>query len=133
MDSDRGARIEGAAAQAASVKVPRSAFFSIATERVGAHPCVRLHGELDMLHEGDIRDALLELEKDGPAKLIVDLSGLSFIDSTGLRVLLEADARAREGGWELVLAKGAQELPKVFTITMLDKRLTFVDDPSEVD
>lgn len=104
----------------------------ISVGSVGGNPVVRLEGELDMLQEPALRDTFQRVERDRPPTVIVDLRGLSFIDSTGLRVFLEADARAKGGGRQLVFAKGRGDLPKVFHLTLLDRRLTFVDDPSRI-
>ena len=49
--------------------------------------------------------------------MVVDLGRLAFIDSTGLRLLLQADARARERGCELVLRPGEPAVQRVFEVT----------------
>jgi anti-anti-sigma factor len=49
--------------------------------------------------------------------VVIDLGGLTFIDSSGLRVLLLADARARERGYELVLLPGQETVQRVFEMT----------------
>ena len=58
-------------------------------ERDGA-VVVRLAGELDLYNAHAVRDQLLAAAERGPERLVVDLSGLTFIDSTGLGVLIEA-------------------------------------------
>lgn len=57
------------------------------------------------------------IDEQAPARVVVDLSGLAFIDSSGLRMLLLADARAREHGYELVLLAGAESVQRVFEMT----------------
>ena len=76
-----------------------------------------LEGELDLAGAPDMEVSLATAERDGPTRLVVDLSGLQFIDSTGLRLLLQADARAKEQGYELVLRPGAQAVQRVFEVT----------------
>ncbi len=76
-----------------------------------------LEGELDLAGAPDMEVNLATAERDGPTRLIIDLSRLQFIDSTGLRLLLQADARAKEQGYELVLRSGTQAVQRVFEVT----------------
>jgi anti-sigma B factor antagonist len=59
---------------------------------------------------------------------VLDLRALSFMDSSGLRALLAADARAKEAGRRLVLVRGDERVQRVLRITRLDERLEIVDD-----
>ncbi len=76
-----------------------------------------LEGELDLAGAPEMEASLTAAARENPARLIVDLSRLQFIDSTGLRLLLQADARAKERGYELVLRPGAQAVQRVFEVT----------------
>ena len=58
----------------------------------------------------------------------LDLSGLTFLDSTGLRLIVAADQRAREADRRLVVVKGPVAVHRVFSITKLDERLEMVDE-----
>ncbi len=73
----------------------------------GAH--VALSGELDIATAPNLR-------------------GLEFMDSSGLRALLAADARARERGARIVIVRGDERIQRVLKITRLDERLEIVDD-----
>lgn len=63
---------------------------------------------------------------------MIDLSSLTFLDSTGLRTIVTADQRARRDGRRLVVRKGPATVHRVFTITRLDERLEMVDDGEEI-
>lgn len=76
-----------------------------------------LEGELDLAGAPQMESSLAAAEWDGPSRLVIDLSRLEFIDSTGLRLLLQADARAKERGCELVLRPGQQAVQRVFEVT----------------
>ena len=78
---------------------------------------IALAGELDLAGASRLEARLEEIERDGPARLVVDLRRLVFIDSTGLRLLLQAAARARERGCELVLRPGEPSVQRVFEVT----------------
>jgi anti-anti-sigma factor len=78
---------------------------------------VSLRGELDLASARQVEEHLATLDEQSPRKVVVDLAGLVFIDSSGLRVLLLADARARERGYELVLLPGRESVQRVFEMT----------------
>jgi anti-sigma B factor antagonist len=94
---------------------------------------VALSGELDVAGA-----ALLERELDrllsehGPSRLALDLGGLDFMDSTGLRLIVLTDARAREHGSQLLLVRGNEDVQRVFEITRMGERLTWVDSVEEL-
>jgi anti-anti-sigma factor len=93
---------------------------------------VRLTGELDISGAEEIERTIEEVERASTGKLVIDLRGLEFMDSTGLRLILTADARARDRGSELIIVRGPEPVDRVFRMAALDRRLRFVDDPSEV-
>jgi anti-sigma B factor antagonist len=89
---------------------------------------VRLSGELDISTAAALERVLAELQApDGPARIVVDLRGLRFMDSTGLRLLVTADLRLRGEGRELALIPGPESVHRVFRLALLEERLTFVD------
>ena len=63
---------------------------------------------------------------------MIDLTGVSFIDSTGLSVLLTASQRAREQGRRLVVVRPPLPALRVFTLTRVDAGMECVDDPGDV-
>ncbi len=63
---------------------------------------------------------------------MVDLSKLSFLDSTGLRCIVTADERARQEGRRIVIVRGPDAVQRVFAITRLDDRLEMVDDAASI-
>ena len=95
---------------------------------------VRLAGELDISTAGDLERVLSELgASDGPATILVDLRGLRFMDSTGLRLLVTADLRLRDEGRELRLVPGPEPVHRVFRLALLEERLTFVNGTTNGD
>ena len=89
---------------------------------------VLLRGELDISTAARLEDDLTRIEADRPATVLLDLSELEFMDSSGLRIILSADGRAREGGWRLVLVQGNEMVQRVLRVTRLDERLEIVPD-----
>jgi anti-anti-sigma factor len=90
-----------------------------------------LEGELDLAGARQMEESLAAVERERPARLVVDLGRLQFIDSTGLRLLLQADARAKQGGYELVLRPGEAAVQRVFEVTGALEILSFESAPGE--
>jgi anti-sigma B factor antagonist len=103
--------------------------FEVTIEERGDAVHASLRGELDISSSARLEDALRRIEADGPAILVLDLSGLDFMDSTGLRLLISADARARNAGRRFVLVQGNEMVQRVLRLTRLDERLEIVEDP----
>jgi anti-anti-sigma factor len=93
---------------------------------------VVLRGELDLSTVGKVQDELRRVEASAPAVVVLDLSKLTFLDSTGLRCVVTADERARDAGRRLVVVRGPESVQRVFSITRLEERLEIVDDASAV-
>ena len=93
---------------------------------------VVLRGELDLSTVDKVEKALAVLHEGEDEVLVLDLSGLSFLDSTGLRLMVTADQRAQKEGRRLVIVKGPDTVQRVFSITKLDETLEMVDDVSQV-
>ena len=93
---------------------------------------VALKGELDLSTVAKVQDELRRVEQSEPPIVVLDLSRLTFLDSTGLRCLITADERARESGRRVVIVRGPEPVQRVFAITRLEERLEMVDDASAV-
>jgi anti-sigma B factor antagonist len=104
----------------------------VTTQDSGEQVTVSLKGELDLSSVGKVQAELQRVEAEGPSLLILDLSSLTFLDSTGLRAVVTADERARENGRRFVIVRGPDAVQRVFSITRLEERLEIVDDASSV-
>jgi anti-anti-sigma factor len=93
---------------------------------------VALMGELDLSTVAKVQEELRKIEAGSPPTLVVDLSKLTFLDSTGLRCIVTADERAREQGRRVVIVRGPDPVQRVFAITRLEERLEMVDDATAV-
>jgi anti-anti-sigma factor len=88
-----------------------------------------LAGEFDLSNAAEVEEALKEIESERPALLVLDLRELTFMDSTGLRVMVSADARARDDSRRLAVVQGPESVHRVFRITGLDDHLEMVETP----
>jgi anti-anti-sigma factor len=92
---------------------------------------VAANGDLDLSTAPELEHALVTAQAEG-RDVVLDLRGVTFMDSSGLRAILAADARARSSGARFVLAEGPPNVHRVFQLTLLDRRLEFVADPDEI-
>jgi anti-sigma B factor antagonist len=105
---------------------------SFQTTATGDVAVVALTGELDVAGAALLQHELDRIASDHePAGLVLDLSGLDFMDSTGLRLVVLADERARSEGRRFTLVRGRPDVQRVFEITRMTDRLEFVDSASE--
>jgi anti-anti-sigma factor len=113
--------------------VPSVSLFDVTVERNGTTVRVALAGELDIANAERVEGVLADVEADGSATVVLlDLRQLAFMDSTGLRILVAADARAREQDRRLVLVQGPDPVQRILRMTRLDERLEIVDDPATI-
>jgi anti-anti-sigma factor len=86
---------------------------------------IALAGELDMAGASALERELGALTA---GTIIVDLRGLEFMDSSGLRAIVTSAQRAQDAGRRFVLIPGAAQVMRVFDITRMRERLEFVSD-----
>jgi anti-anti-sigma factor len=97
----------------------------------GGYAVVALRGELDLSIAEELRDRLLAILAREAASLILDLSGLAFMDSTGVSLLVAIERRANELGGTLSLVAPQKLVARVLHITSLDRHFLIfptVDD-----
>jgi len=92
---------------------------TLSAARVGDTALLTASGELDVYAADRLRDALTPLVEPLPPRLIVDLSGVGFIDSTALGVLVAAAKLVRGGGRSFVVVSGDPRIVRLLEITGL--------------
>jgi anti-sigma B factor antagonist len=85
------------------------------------------HGEIDVATVGELERRLRELRDSGFDQLVVDLRGVTFMDSTGLRLLLAWDDEARRNGIGFRLVAGSDPVQRLFELSGVASRFAFVD------
>ena len=78
---------------------------------------LRPTGDLDVYTVGSLRDALGKMIEEDSPKVVVDLDGVPFMDSSGLGALMGGVRRMREAGGDLAVACTREQHLKLFTIT----------------
>ncbi|HTI33634.1 MAG TPA: STAS domain-containing protein [Miltoncostaea sp.] len=90
---------------------------------------VRVTGELDLASVPHIRAAFAAVESEDPASIAMDLSEVTHLDSTGLRVLLESARRATADGRRfIVVAPPEGPVGRILRLTLLLEHLDVVSD-----
>jgi anti-sigma B factor antagonist len=100
--------------------------------RIGVEPDpqgvrIRLVGELDLATSPELDRLLDELAGNGHSQLLIDLTGVEFMDSTGLASILRALDAARHNGHRLSVRRGSPQVQRLFELTGIGDRLTFED------
>jgi anti-anti-sigma factor len=86
-----------------------------------------LAGELDVARANDAYMRMLALELRPGAQLVLDLRELTFMDSTGVRLILQASEYARSHGAGLVVVRPPEPVMRVIELVGLDEQLDLVD------
>ena len=89
---------------------------------------VTVSGEVDLETAPELGDHALAALKDVSVHLVLDLRGVTFMDSTGLKVLLATAHRAELAGGSLVLVAPNRAVNRILTLTGLDKTFVLADD-----
>jgi anti-sigma B factor antagonist len=109
----------------------RQVDLKVASRTQGEHVVVSVHGEIDLYTAPRLRAELDRvLAGTGGLRLIVDLSGVEFCDSTGVNVLLAGYRRARETGGDLALAGPRPPMRKILQVTGLESVFSVVEVPA---
>ncbi len=95
----------------------------VQVEHLDGWALARVSGDVDVATAPRLRDRLVGLISDGQAKLVLDLDGVDFLDSTGLGVIVGVLKRARTVGGDLRLVCNRPAIRKVFEITSLDRTM----------
>ena len=101
--------------------------FQITSESAAGGVCVRVRGELDLDSAERLRDAAAEAFAAGAGELTLDLRGLTFMDSSGLRMLLDVHRQAERQSVTLYIVRPPSPAANVLEMTGTDSRLPLVD------
>lgn len=93
------------------------------SSRVADAVVVAVAGELDALAAPELDEYLQPLVAEHPVLLVLDLSGVTFLDSTGLGVVIKALKHVREHGGEVAAVYTSPRVAKVFEITGIDQAM----------
>jgi len=95
---------------------------------------VTMRGELDLATVSKVTDALERLapRADGVRHVVLDLRGLTFMDSNGVRVFLKQRQFARTNHYNLAVVRGNDSIQRLLALTGIEELLVVVDDPEDL-
>jgi len=107
--------------------------FSISADDRDGRAHVMLRGELDLATAPELEE-LVNARVDAGQEVVVDLRELEFMDSSGIRVLVAAHARAGRTGTRVIVVRPqpGSAVAKIVEVSGLDGELNIVDDPAQV-
>lgn len=99
--------------------------FLVEARHEGRARVLKLSGELDVASSGALEQSVDEVSDYD--RLVIDLSDLEFIDSTGLSVLVAAHQQAVAAGREFCVVQGSGQVQRLLALAGLEERLTVAD------
>jgi anti-sigma B factor antagonist len=83
-------------------------------------------GEVDLATAGAIREKFEEMSALGFRRVVLDLRGVTFLDSTGLRLALELRESSRDAAWEFAVIEGPAAVQRIFELTGVRSLIPFI-------
>lgn len=106
--------------------------FRVEVRHASDRVVLALRGELDLASAPALQAEIEEAAGGGAPRIVLDLTDLEFIDSTGLRIMLAAHENARERGQELVLTQASEQVQRLLRITGVGEHLRIIDPSDEI-
>jgi anti-sigma B factor antagonist len=100
---------------------------TIRSEREGPTHLIEVFGDLDIATAPRLSQELHRVEAEDAEQVLLDLSGLRFIDSAGVRVLMGGTARFRSSSTRFHMFRGAPGIERMLSLLCLDHHLPFLD------
>jgi len=101
--------------------MPASSGFAVSQEMWGAVPLLRVRGHLDISTTPRLKAAILTALSGTASSLAFDVSGVEFIDSTGVQALISAKKRTAERGGDVYLLGVRDQVKRIFTLLRLEQ------------
>lgn len=84
-------------------------------------PC----GDLDIATAGIVRARVAELTTAGFRRVVIDLRDVTFLDSTGVHLMVDLEMASRAEGWRFAIVEGPAEVQRAFEVTGVRESLPF--------
>ena len=101
--------------------------FRLEERRNGDCTVLAVHGELDIATVDGVRARLDALQAER-RPVVLDVDGLDFMDSTGIRLVLQAVQDAERSDWEFTVTRGSRAVRRVFEAAAIQDRLPYPED-----
>lgn len=101
------------------------------TDRLADGVVIRPKGDIDLSRAPSLRQQISEVQKGNPGRLVIDLSDVPYMDSSGVATLVEAMQVARRRNQKLVLCCPQEKVKAIFEIARLDMVFKIVNSRDE--
>lgn len=105
---------------------------NVSTHRLGDHAVVSVAGEVDLDTASQLGDHALEALRGVSVHVVLDLTGVTFMDSTGLKVMLTVQRRAELAGGSFAVVGASRPVRKVLSLTGLDQTFALHESLDDV-
>jgi anti-sigma B factor antagonist len=105
--------------------------FELRTEQKGKTVVIVLSGAFGLECVEQLEREFEDVAARSLNRLILDLRGLTFIDSTGMRAIFNMENRSREHQVQLIVARGTGQVRRAFELAGVDRRMTMTDEHPE--
>ena len=105
--------------------------FRLEVRNQGRATVIAVSGELDLASSPALQEELERAIGSDATVIVLDLGRLSFMDSTGLHVLVKAHQRAHEAGRRFVVTKGGEQVQRLLDLTGVTDLMEIVDTPAD--
>jgi anti-sigma B factor antagonist len=106
---------------------PRSPAFGVRAQAVERAHVVAPHGELDLYTVEEV-EAALRARPEESEVVVLDLRAVTFLDTSGMRLVVEAVHELERAGVRFAILRGGPEVQRLFALARLDDRLPFFDE-----
>lgn len=107
--------------------------FSVEAETIGSTVAFSLSGDFDIASADIFKAALAANKAEAGGAVVIDLSAVGFMDSTGLRLLITANREAAEAGHSLTVVTGDSPAKRVLELTRMDEHIRVVRERETED
>ena len=110
-----------------------SAHLDISVHGFGSTVEITLTGELDVASDRRLSETLKQVADETTSNMVIDLRGVTLMDSAGLRWLITADALSQAEGFRLWIVRAPGVVARTLAATGMDARLPIVDRPPALE
>jgi anti-sigma B factor antagonist len=110
--------------------IDSSSTFRVTTRPYRDRMVIVAHGEIDLATVSVIDQEVQDLRARGFKEIVLDLRGVTFMDSTGVRLLLQLDAESRSDGFSFSIIDAEGPVRRVLMLTGVQERLSQAEAPA---
>ncbi|HEX7188981.1 MAG TPA: STAS domain-containing protein [Actinomycetes bacterium] len=104
----------------------------LSTHQLGERAVVSVGGEIDLETASQLGDHALDAVREVSPHVVLDLTGVTFMDSTGLKVLLTIQRRADLAGGSFAVVGASRSVRKILSLTGLDQTMTLHESLDDI-